>query len=152
MESSAWHRVSKLTVRGAHCRASLVAVLDAEALLLAFAMKLRISAGAAGLGMQPPQPGSSSAAALRLGNALAGRAADFLGQCLPDGPGTRHNPGLLRVSQPGSRVAFAVNMSVVRSQGKSQEMNQQSSVECVLHVRLTLSGGALQNQGWFLRH
>lgn len=65
------------------CRAALYALYAAEALLLAFATKLRVSTGDALADISLPQPGSYAAAVYSIGNAYADQAASFLGSCLP---------------------------------------------------------------------
>ena len=63
------------------CRAALLAVYSAEALLLAFALKLKVSAAIAGEG----SPALNSARPFRGGASAAqwDRAAGFLGSCMP---------------------------------------------------------------------
>ena len=65
----------------AACRAALLAVYSAEALLLAFALKLKVSAATAGEG----RPALNSARPFRGGASAAqwDRAAGFLGSCMP---------------------------------------------------------------------
>ena len=60
----------------------MLAVYAAESLLLAFALKLRVSAALAGQrGPRPSAP--AAAAALGLDDASFHKAASFLGQCMP---------------------------------------------------------------------
>lgn len=60
----------------------MLAVYAAESLLLAFSLKLRVSAALAGhRGPRPAAP--AAAAALGLDDASFHRAASFLGQCMP---------------------------------------------------------------------
>lgn len=65
----------------AACRAALLAVYSAEALLLAFALKLKVSAAIAG----KARPALHSARPFRGGGNAAqwDRAAGFLGSCMP---------------------------------------------------------------------
>jgi hypothetical protein len=67
----------------------VLAVYAAESLLLAFALKLRVTAALAGQrGPRPSAP--TAAAALGLDDASFQRAASFLGQCMP---AFVHSPG-----------------------------------------------------------
>lgn len=60
----------------------MLAVYAAESLLLAFSLKLRVSAALAG--HRAPRPAApAAAAALGLDDASFHRAASFLGQCMP---------------------------------------------------------------------
>ena len=65
------------------CRAALLAVYSSEALLLAFAMKLKITSAVSHQGLGRPDPNFHAAEVLRVGNAYAEQAASFLGQCMP---------------------------------------------------------------------
>ena len=56
---------------------------SAEALLLAFAMKLKISAAGSNSRAANADPNYHALKVLRVGNAYAEQAARFLGQCLP---------------------------------------------------------------------
>ena len=81
----------------------MLAVYAAESLLLAFALKLRVSSALAGQrGPRPAAP--AAAAALGLDDASFHKAASFLGQCMPTYVA---QPGVgrpaLKVSQKSSR-------------------------------------------------
>lgn len=65
------------------CRAALLAVYTAEALLLAFAMKLKITAAGSSGKVAYSDTNFNAPKLLRVGNAYAEQAARFLGQCLP---------------------------------------------------------------------
>ncbi len=72
------------------CRAAVLAVYAAEALLLAFALKMKVAAAgrAAGGGRSSRSAGGLRAgAAGYIGAGYAERAADFLGACLPQAGG-----------------------------------------------------------------
>ncbi|KAK9827740.1 hypothetical protein WJX81_008185, partial [Elliptochloris bilobata] len=76
-------------------RAALMAVGAAQALLLAFALKLRATAAASAAGGRriPARP------ALQVGSAYAERASGFLGACLPRG-------GAFGATPPGGAAAY----------------------------------------------
>ena len=65
------------------CRAALLAVYSAEALLLAFAMKLKITAAGSSSRAEATDPNYHAIKVMRVGNAYAEQAARFLGQCMP---------------------------------------------------------------------
>lgn len=61
----------------------MLAVYSAEALLLAFAMKLKVSAAVSNRGAGQLNSNYQTAEVLKIGNAYAEQAASFLGQCMP---------------------------------------------------------------------
>lgn len=90
------------------CRAALLAVYSAEALLLAFAVKLRVSAARSAAAPSLPDAGTRAAAVFRASNAYAKQAATFLGQCLPTASLAARRPGSLTVgSLCGSASHFS---------------------------------------------
>ena len=87
-------------------RSAVLAVYAAEALLLAFSLKLRVAAALAGQ-RGPRAATPAAAAALGLDDGSFHRAASFLGQCMPQ-----------YVTQPGaSRPALKVRRSAAAPAG-----------------------------------
>ena len=89
------------------CRAALLTVYSAEALLLAFALKLKVSAAVAGEG----RPALNSARPFRGGANAAqwDRAAGFLGSCMPQMQPLRGGRKPLQSS--GFKVGCAIQLA-----------------------------------------
>ena len=94
------------------CRAALLTVYSAEALLLAFTLKLKVSAATAGEG----RPARNSARPFRGGASAAqwDRAAGFLGSCMPRmqplrGSGKPLQSGGFKVRRPVGTIRHSIS-------------------------------------------